>query len=56
MTDYIRNYFDEVKEVVDSIRAKDIQRIVEQLIDLRVGGVEFSFSGWEEELPMRLML
>jgi hypothetical protein len=35
--DYIRHYLGEVKKVVDSIDQKDIQRIVEQLIDLRDG-------------------
>jgi D-sedoheptulose 7-phosphate isomerase len=36
--DYIKHYLDEVKEVVDSISAKDIQCIVESLVDLREGG------------------
>ena len=43
--DYIRHYLGEVKKVVDSIDQKDIQRIVEQLIELRAGGGRVFFLG-----------
>lgn len=43
--DYIKHYLAEVKKVVDSIHQKDIQRIVEHLIDLRAGGGRVFFLG-----------
>jgi D-sedoheptulose 7-phosphate isomerase len=43
--DYIKQYLAEVKKVVDSIHQKDIQRIVEHLIDLRAGGGRVFFLG-----------
>jgi len=43
--DYIKHYLAEVKKVVDSIHQKDIQRIVEHLIDLRTGGGRVFFLG-----------
>jgi D-sedoheptulose 7-phosphate isomerase len=42
---YVRHYLNEVKEVVDSIRQNDIQRIVESLVELRSGGGRVFFLG-----------
>lgn len=42
---YIKDYLDEVKKVVDSIIQNDIQRIVESLVDLRSGGGRVFFLG-----------
>jgi D-sedoheptulose 7-phosphate isomerase len=42
---YIKNYLDEVKKVVDSIDQNYIQRIVESLVDLRGGGGRVFFLG-----------
>jgi len=43
--DYIKHYLAEVKKVVDSIHQRDIQQIVEHLIDLRAGGGRVFFLG-----------
>ena len=43
--EYIKHYLGEVKKVVDSIDQKDIQQIVEQLIELRAGGGRVFFLG-----------
>ena len=43
--DYIRRYLGEVRKVVDSIDQKDIQQIVEQLIELRAGEGRVFFLG-----------
>ena len=43
--DYIRHYLGEVKKVVDLIDQEGIQRIVEQLIDLRARGGRVFFLG-----------
>lgn len=42
---YIKDYLDEVKKVVDSIIQNNIQRIVESLVDLRSGGGRVFFLG-----------
>jgi len=42
---YIKDYLNEVKKVVDSINQNDIQRIVESLVDLRSGGGRVFFLG-----------
>jgi D-sedoheptulose 7-phosphate isomerase len=43
--DYTKHYLDEVKKVVDLVNQKDIQRIVEQLINLRGAGGRVFFLG-----------
>jgi len=42
---YIRNYLDEVKEVVDLIESNDVYRIVELLVELRERGGRVFFLG-----------
>ena len=43
---YIKNYLDEVKEVVDLIEPNDVYRIVELLVELRERKAGFSCWGW----------
>jgi D-sedoheptulose 7-phosphate isomerase len=43
--DYTKHYLDEVKKVVDLVNQKNIQRIVEQLINLRGAGGRVFFLG-----------
>jgi D-sedoheptulose 7-phosphate isomerase len=43
--DYVKQYFDEVKSIVDSTRQGDIQQIVESLIQIRQKGGRLFFLG-----------
>ncbi len=43
--DHVRRYLGEVKEIVDLIHSREIERIVEHLIDRRAGGGRVFFLG-----------